>query len=197
MTTTLSRSPVLASIKPPDEATKRVLDVVGAVLGIVLTGPVLAICALLIKADDHGPIIYRRRLLGLNGKAFEAYKLRTMHVDADQWLSAHPKLMAEYQRNVKLASDPRVTRVGHFVRKLSLDELPQLWNVLLGEMSLVGPRMIHASELERYGDFGPRRLSVKPGLTGLWQVRGRQDVSYEERIRLDREYVENRSLGWT
>jgi lipopolysaccharide/colanic/teichoic acid biosynthesis glycosyltransferase len=173
---------------------KRLLDIVGACAGMAIAAPFLSILALLIRLEDGGPALHRRRVLGVDGQEFDALKLRTMRPDADAWLARHPDLLAAYQRNVKLADDPRVTRIGRVLRKLSLDELPQLVNVLRGEMSLVGPRMIHPSEAARYGDFLPRRLTVKPGITGLWQVSGRQDLDYARRIELDREYLESCSL---
>jgi exopolysaccharide production protein ExoY len=179
---------------PMGDATRRAMDVLGAVVGIVLASPLLILCALVIRLGDGGPVIHRRRVLGLNGQEFNAFKLRTMRIDADAWLAQRPDLLAEYQKNTKLSADPRITCIGRVLRKFSVDELPQLWNVFRGHMSLVGPRIIHASELERYGDFGPTRLKVNPGLTGLWQVHGRQQGRYEERIRLDREYIEKRSL---
>jgi exopolysaccharide production protein ExoY len=177
-----------------EEAIRRLLDVVGAAVGLVAFAPILAAAGLLIWLEDRGPIVHRRRVLGLGGRELDAFKLRTMRVDADAWLARHPELLAEYQQSVKLANDPRVTRVGAVLRKLSFDELPQLVNVLRGEMSLVGPRMIHPSELERFGEFGPARLSVKPGVTGLWQVSGRSETSYASRVELDRRYLSERSL---
>jgi exopolysaccharide production protein ExoY len=117
-----------------------------------------------------------------------------MIADADTYLARHPELMRNYQQNMKLLQDPRVTRTGKFLRKTSLDELPQLWNVLLGQMSLVGPRMIHPSELPRYGQYAYKRLSVKPGITGLWQISGRQHISYDERVLLDMQYIDTRSF---
>jgi lipopolysaccharide/colanic/teichoic acid biosynthesis glycosyltransferase len=174
--------------------TKRALDLGGALVGMVLSSPLVAISALAIRLEDGGPVVYSRRVVGLNGIEFNAFKLRTMRVDADAWLEKRPELLAQYHMNVKLRRDPRVTRVGRVLRSLSLDELPQLVNVLRGEMSLVGPRMIHPSELVRYGEFGPQRLSVKPGITGLWQVSGRQSTSYAERIELDARYIRERSL---
>src|SRR4051794_4058312 len=173
---------------------KRVLDVVGAAVGLIAAAPILGATALAIKLDDGGPIVHRRRVLGVGGVEFDAFKLRTMRVDADAWLARHPELMAEYQRNIKLQDDPRITRVGRLLRKLSVDELPQLANVLRGDMSLVGPRIIHPSEYERFGSFGPLRLTDKRGLTGLWQVSGRQTVDYSERVELDRRYLATRSL---
>jgi lipopolysaccharide/colanic/teichoic acid biosynthesis glycosyltransferase len=174
--------------------TKRALDLAGAVVGLVLSSPLVALAALTIRLEDGGPVIYRRRVVGLHGIEFNAFKLRTMRVDADVWLEGQSELLAEYRVNVKLRGDPRVTKIGRVLRSLSLDELPQLVNVIRGEMSLVGPRMIHPSELERYGDFGPQRLTVKPGITGLWQVTGRQSTSYTERIELDARYIRERSL---
>ena len=114
--------------------------------------------------------------------------------DADTYLAKHPELMQKFQQNMKLVCDPRVTRVGRFLRKTSLDELPQLFNVLVGQMSLVGPRIIHPSELPRFGKFASKRLSVKPGITGLWQISGRQHISYEERVLLDMRYIDTRSF---
>lgn len=173
---------------------KRLGDVLGAAACLLAGLPVLVSLGVLIRWDSPGPILYRRRVLGVGGREFDAFKFRTMIVDADEFLRQHPDLWAEYQKNIKLKNDPRVTRMGHWLRRLSLDELPQLFNVLRGEMSLVGPRMIAPEELARYGEFGAKRLSVKPGITGLWQVSGRQDLSYETRIRLDMEYVDNWSL---
>jgi lipopolysaccharide/colanic/teichoic acid biosynthesis glycosyltransferase len=170
------------------------MDITGGVLGLAMAGPLLALAALLVWLEDRGPFLYRRRVLGLGGREFDAFKLRTMRVDADDWLTCQPQLLAEFRKNVKLQHDPRITRVGRILRKFSIDELPQLANVLRGNMSLVGPRMIHPSELERYGGFGPERLAVKPGITGLWQVSGRQDLDYADRIELDRRYLMERSL---
>ena len=126
---------------------------------------------------------------------FDAFKFRTMRRDADSILASSPALLAEYQRSFKLLNDPRVTRFGAFLRKLSLDELPQLFNVLLGQMSLVGPRMVTAPELAKYGPHKAILLTSKPGLTGYWQVFGRQRVSYEERVRMDVYYLTNWNLG--
>jgi lipopolysaccharide/colanic/teichoic acid biosynthesis glycosyltransferase len=156
---------------------------------LVLVG----LAGLLIKWEDGGPVFYRRGVVGPKGD-FDAYKLRTMRVDADVVLQRRPQLWEEFQANFKLREDPRVTRVGRYLRKWSLDELPQLLNVLRGQMSLVGPRMKTRTELEKYGPYRDLVLSVKPGLTGYWQVSGRQDVSYEERVNMDVFYVQNWSL---
>jgi len=173
---------------------KRCLDLVGACLLIVGLSPVFFVIGLLVALNDGWPVIYRRRVIGQAGE-FDAFKFRTMVREADSVLAANPGLHAEFARNFKLKDDPRVTRVGSFLRKLSLDELPQLFNVLRGQMSLVGPRMITAAELPKYGPNKQLLLSVKPGLTGYWQVRGRQNVSYEERVRMDLHYIGTWSLG--
>jgi lipopolysaccharide/colanic/teichoic acid biosynthesis glycosyltransferase len=138
-------------------------------------------------------VLHRRRVVGQK-RDFDAFKFRTMRVDADAWLEQHPELKAEFQRNFKLQSDPRVTRVGNWLRKASFDELPQLLNVVRGEMSLVGPRMITREELAKYQGFEERLKTVKPGITGLWQVSGRQTIGYETRVKMDMDYIERRSL---
>ncbi|HRA21513.1 MAG TPA: sugar transferase, partial [Anaerolineae bacterium] len=132
-------------------------------------------------------------VLGLGGKPFDAFKFRSMRVDGDAILAGQPELRAELAREQKLKEDPRVTRAGRFLRRSSLDELPQVFNVLRGEMSIVGPRMISPEEHERYGQWDLNLLTVKPGITGLWQVSGRSDLSYDERVRLDMNYIRN----WT
>ncbi|HEV3232664.1 MAG TPA: sugar transferase, partial [Candidatus Dormibacteraeota bacterium] len=152
---------------------KRAIDLLGAAAALLLASPVLALCAVLIRREGPGPVIHRRRVVGRGGREFDAFKLRTMVVDADRILAANPEWLAQYQRNVKLRQDPRVTRVGRVLRRYSLDELPQFANVLRGEMSLVGPRMLHPSELERFGDAAAEVVAVRPGITGLWQVSGR------------------------
>ncbi len=173
---------------------KRLLDVIASAVGLVVLTPIFIAIAVLIKRDDAGPAIYRREIVGLAGRRVYAYKFRTMIQDADGYLQRHPELQKEYATNVKLRRDPRVTRIGAKLRRSSLDELPQLLNVVRGEMSLVGPRMIHPSEQTRYGAFAQARQTVRPGITGLWQVRGRQEVSYEVRIQLDDEYLRRRSF---
>jgi lipopolysaccharide/colanic/teichoic acid biosynthesis glycosyltransferase len=173
---------------------KRCIDVAGACVLLVLSIPVLALVSLLVLCDDGMPIIYRRRVVGLTG-TFDAFKFRTMVRNADSILASTPGLKAEFERNFKLKHDPRVTRVGAILRKYSLDELPQFLNVLRGQMSLVGPRMITEAELAKYGAQEHLVRSVRPGLTGYWQVRGRQNVSYEERVALDAHYVTRWSLG--
>ena len=177
------------------EVAKRCLDVaVSAALLIILT-PLLIPIALAIRIDSRGPVFYRRRVVGRGGKSFRAFKLRTMVENGDPQIAQNKRLLDEFNSNHKLEVDPRVTRVGKALRKTSTDELPQLINVLRGEMSLVGPRMISFPELEKFGEWQERILQVKPGITGLWQVRGRSDLDYEERVRLNVYYVTHRSLA--
>ncbi len=173
---------------------KRCIDISLALFGIIVFMPVFLIIAVCIKLDDGGSILHFREIIGKNGRRFFALKFRTMMPKADTYLAKHPELLKKFQKNMKLENDPRVTRVGKFLRKTSLDELPQLFNVLVGQMSLVGPRMIHPSELPRYGEYAQKRLSVKPGITGLWQISGRQHKSYDERVQLDMRYIDNRSF---
>jgi lipopolysaccharide/colanic/teichoic acid biosynthesis glycosyltransferase len=173
---------------------KRCMDVAISAALLVLLFPVFAVVSLLVLCDDGFPIIHRRRVVGLTGN-FDAFKFRTMVRNADSILAATPSLKAEFERNFKLKDDPRVTRVGAILRRYSLDELPQLLNVLRGQMSLVGPRMITEAELGKYGAQKHLVYAVKPGMTGYWQVRGRQNVSYEERVAMDAHYVSRWSLS--
>lgn len=173
---------------------KRCLDIVVAFLGIIVFLPLFILMAISIKINDGGPVLHFRKIVGFRGRCFHAIKFRTMIVDADLYLHHRPDLLKEFQRNMKLENDPRITSVGRVLRKMSLDELPQLINVLLGQMSLVGPRMIHPSELSRYGIYAKKRLSVKPGITGLWQVSSRNQTSYEERVKFDIKYIDEQNL---
>ena len=173
---------------------KRLLDLALAVPLLILISPLLLVLAVAVRLDSPGPATYRRRVMARGGGQFDAFKFRTMRLDGDAILAARPELLAELQRDQKLRNDPRVTRAGRTLRRTSLDELPQLLNVIRGEMSLVGPRMIIRSELPRYGDDAAELLSVRPGMTGLWQVSGRGDVQGQERARLELEYVRTRSL---
>jgi lipopolysaccharide/colanic/teichoic acid biosynthesis glycosyltransferase len=161
----------------------RALDVAGAAVGLALASPALAAAAVAIKLEDGGPVFYRQRRVGLGGHEFELLKLRTMVVGAE-------RMGAGFAVN---RGDPRITRVGRLLRRLSLDELPQLWNVVRGDMSLVGPRPTLAYQVERYTERQRRRLEVKPGLTGWAQVHGRAALPWDERIELDVWYVEHRS----
>jgi exopolysaccharide biosynthesis polyprenyl glycosylphosphotransferase len=177
-----------------DRILKTALDYCLTVPGVILISPLLLLIAALVKLDSPGPVIYRRRVMGMNGRQIDAYKFRTMHVNGDLILSRHPDLKQELAHNHKLKRDPRVTRLGAFLRRTSLDELPQLFNVLKREMSLVGPRMIAPEEKGKYSKWDINLLTVRPGITGLWQVSGRADVSYEERVRLDMHYIRNWSI---
>ena len=174
-------------------AAKRAIDIAGSALGLVLLAPVLPVVALLVRLEDGGPVIYRRRVVGRNGE-FDSYKFRSMCRLADEMLGSDARLMREFARNYKLANDPRVTRIGRLLRTSSLDELPQLVNVLLGQMSLVGPRMITRAELAKYGESGRTLLTVRPGMTGYWQTEKRQRAPYEERVQMDMYYIRNWSL---
>ena len=174
------------------ENLKRATDLTGSLFLIALLAPIFLVVGALVLIFDGRPLIYRRRVVGPSGQ-FDAFKFRTMQRDADRMLERDKLLHNAFRENYKLKSDPRVTPLGAILRKFSLDELPQLFNVLLGQMSLVGPRMITAAELEKYGEYQDLLLTVKPGLTGYWQVYGRQEVSYAERVRMDVEYISN----WT
>ncbi|GAA5534860.1 undecaprenyl-phosphate galactose phosphotransferase WbaP [Deinococcus aluminii] len=176
---------------------KRGIDLLGAVLGGLLISPVLLMIALAIRLDSPGPVVYRARRLGRDGRPFDCFKFRSMHRDAEEKLKhvldSDPALKAEFEATHKLRNDPRVTRVGAFLRKTSLDELPQLGNVLLGTMSLVGPRPIVQAEVEKYGNIYAVYKQVRPGMTGYWQANGRSDTSYDERVAMDNFYITN----WT
>lgn len=173
---------------------KSVLDYVVAVTGLIVSSPLLLLIALWIKLTSKGPVFHKRRVMGLNGKQFYALKFRTMVCNGDEVLNQYPELREELARTHKLKNDPRITRGGALLRKLSLDELPQLFNVLKREMSLVGPRMISPEEVAMYKQFDMNLLTVTPGITGLWQVSGRSDISYDERVRLDMYYIRNWSI---
>jgi exopolysaccharide biosynthesis polyprenyl glycosylphosphotransferase len=173
---------------------KRTFDICLSLAVLTVLSPILGVIALLIKLDSTGKIIYRRRVMGLNGRQFDALKFRTMHINGDAMLQADPRLLEELATTHKIKNDPRITQIGYYLRKYSLDELPQLVNILKGDMSVVGPRMISPPEVKEYGQWGLNLLTVRPGLTGLWQVSGRSDVSYEERVRLDMFYIRNYSF---
>ncbi len=173
---------------------KRMLDLLVSTVVLLVSWPFMVAIALAIKFDSPGPVFYRRRVVGVGGKSFDALKFRTMYVDAEERLARDPDLRHRFEENYKLKDDPRVTRVGRFLRRTSLDELPQLFNVLWGQMSLVGPRMITSEERARYGKWRMNLSTVKPGITGLWQVSGRSDLSYRERVMLDMHYIRNYSI---
>ena len=173
---------------------KRLFDIAGSGLLLLLALPVIAVTALAIKVEDRGPVFFKQTRVGIRGREFGCHKIRSMSVDAEAKKTA---LQAQNEGAgvlFKMARDPRVTRTGRFIRRFSIDELPQLWNVFTGEMSLVGPRPALPSEVAHYDPDATRRLDVRPGLTGLWQVSGRSDLSWEDAIRLDTYYVDNWSM---
>ena len=176
------------------QITKRSLDICGALLGLFVLGFLLPVIALCIFCEDRGPIFYKQKRIGLHGQPFSTYKLRSMIPNADNYLEQHPTLQKAWQQSGKLREDPRITRVGRILRRTSLDELPQMLNILRGEMSLVGPRAIQPSEVIALGDLSELRQMAKPGLTGLWQVCGRSQTDYDQRCMLDCTYVMERSL---
>lgn len=173
---------------------KSALDIALGTLVLLFSLPFLLIIAVAIKLDSPGKVIYRRRVVGINGVQFDAFKFRTMQTNGEEIMKAHPEMQAELEEAFKLKDDPRVTRVGRFLRKYSLDEIPQLGNVLLRQMSLVGPRMISPDELVKYEQWDMNLLTVPPGMTGLWQVSGRSNLTYSDRVQLDMRYIRNWSI---
>ena len=178
------------------QTVKRVMDLVLILVFLPFILPLLGFISLLVALDSPGPIFYSSNRLGKNGVSFHKWKFRSMIPNADEvletYLKEHPEALEEWQINQKLKKDPRITRLGHILRKYSLDELPQLWNVFVGEMSLVGPRPI--IDAEQYGNCYNLYVHVRPGLTGLWQVSGRNDISFAERVRMDEYYIRNWSI---
>ncbi len=197
--TTWSGHPPSEAINSPQASMlKRAMDIVLAVPLLVFILPLLLVIALLVKLWDGGPVLFVQRRCGLNGKTFSCYKFRTMRVDAkerlERLLASDPAAAEEWARFQKLQKDPRVTPIGRFLRKASLDELPQLLNILRGEMSVVGPRPITSDEIYRYGADFAYYSAVRPGVVGLWQVSGRSRLTYEKRVALDVEYVRTWTL---
>lgn len=178
---------------------KRLFDTFFSFCLILLMLPIFLLISLAIKLTSQGPIFYKSLRVGKNGKSFGCFKFRTMYVDADlrlaEILRANPEMKEEWEIFWKLKSDPRVTAVGKILRKTSLDELPQFFNVILGDLSVVGPRPVTLEEIEKYyGDKASKILSLRPGITGIWQTSGRSLLSFEERVLLDERYVDNRSF---
>jgi Undecaprenyl-phosphate galactose phosphotransferase WbaP len=177
---------------------KRFTDLALCLFGSLFVLPLTALLVVLIRLESPGPAFYSQERIGRDGRRFRAWKFRSMIANAEavlqDYLAAHPELRDEWERDHKLRNDPRVTRVGRFLRKTSLDELPQLWNVWIGQMSLVGPRPIVAAEIPKYRDLFGLYTEVRPGITGLWQVSGRNDTTYDERVNLDASYVRNWSV---
>ena len=174
---------------------KRIIDVVLSLFGLVLISPFVVIIAILIKIDSKGPVFFKHHRIGKNGKPFSMYKFRTMKDGAEAMINDFtPEQLEEWNENFKLKDDPRITRIGKFLRKTSLDELPQLINILRGDMSIVGPRPIIEVELEEYGNDKDEFLSIRPGLTGWWASNGRSEISYPERCSYELYYVRNESF---
>lgn len=176
-------------------AVKRILDVLLSALALVLFSPIIFLLAIIIRLDSKGAIAFGHKRLGKDRKEIKVYKFRTMVQNADEVFNNFTKEQKEeYYKTFKLDNDPRITKVGEFLRKTSLDELPQLFNIIKGDMSIVGPRPIVQKEVEKYGEYADKLFSVTPGLTGYWQANGRSDTTYEERVKMDMYYIDNKSL---
>jgi lipopolysaccharide/colanic/teichoic acid biosynthesis glycosyltransferase len=177
-------------------ALKRPIDILGAILGMILFAPLFLLIALAVWIDSPGPVLFKSERWGLHGRRIFIWKFRTMVHGAEGMLNGDKSLRAAFGTNVKLTNDPRLTRVGRWLRRWSLDEMPQFYNVLIGDLSLVGPRPKLVGEEEKYGEAWSTIISVRPGLTGLWQVSGRNTTTYQERVRLDMRYIALRSFWW-
>ena len=176
------------------EVIKRIIDIVASFTGLIVLSPLMLVVSILIKLESKGEVIFKQKRVGLNGREFDMYKFRSMVVNAEE---LKEKLAAQNEMSgpmFKMKDDPRVTKVGKFIRKTSLDELPQLWNVLKGDMSLVGPRPSLPKEVAQFEDWMHKRLEVKPGLTCYWQVSGRNNIDFEDWMKLDVKYVEEKNL---
>ncbi|MCC4399659.1 sugar transferase [Limosilactobacillus reuteri] len=173
---------------------KRIFDFMAAICGVIILSPVMLVIAILIKVEDHGPVFYKQVRVGKNGKTFKMYKFRSMFVNADQMLAKLKEQNDVEGPMFKMRDDPRVTKIGHFIRKHSLDELPQFLNVIKGDMSLVGPRPPLPSEVAEYSDYDKQRLYVTPGCTGLWQATERNEVGFNEMVQLDIQYIQRASF---
>lgn len=178
---------------------KRAFDIIFSSLVLLIGLPVFMIIALIIRFSSKGSVVYSHQRIGRGGKPFRCYKFRSMYPDADkkleELLKADPALKHEWDTTHKLRNDPRVTPIGAFLRKTSLDEIPQFWNVLIGDLSIVGPRPVVQAEIDKfYGSRAQKILSIRPGLTGIWQVSGRNDTSYENRVEMDESYIQQRSF---
>ncbi len=195
---TLKTTPFLSRQRKWSRIIKRTGDIIFSISVLLLGLPLFITLALLVKITSPGPVFYIQSRVGRNYSKFGCIKFRTMRQDADiiltRFLDRSPSMRKEFERDFKLKKDPRITDIGNFLRRSSLDELPQFINVLKGEMSVVGPRPIVEKELSRYGEFMDEVISVRPGLTGLWQVSGRNNLSYDKRVQLDLRYSRNRSF---
>ena len=174
---------------------KRSFDIISASIGILFLLPLFIVLAILVKLDSKGPIFFSHKRIGKNGKIIGIYKFRSMVSNSEEiFKNFTEEQKMEFEKNFKLDDDPRITKIGGFLRKTSLDELPQLLNIIKGDMSVVGPRPIVRAEVEKYGVCADKLFSVKPGLTGFWQANGRSDTTYEERVQMDMYYIDNRSF---
>ena len=174
---------------------KRSFDIISASIGILFLLPLFIVLAILVKLDSKGPIFFSHKRIGKNGKIIGIYKFRSMVSNSEEiFKNFTEEQKKEFEKNFKLDDDPRITKIGGFLRKTSLDELPQLLNIIKGDMSVVGPRPIVKAEVEKYGVCADKLFSVKPGLTGFWQANGRSDTTYEERVQMDMYYIDNRSF---
>ena len=181
--------------KPVYDFFKRIFDIVCSLVALIILSPVFLIMAILVKTTSEGPAFFAHKRVGKNGKEIKIYKFRSMVTNAEELIKQFtPEQKAEYEKNFKLENDPRITKVGKFMRKTSLDELPQLLNILKGDISIVGPRSVTEVETEIYGNYRDMLLSVKPGLTGFWAANGRSDTTYTRRRAMEIYYVKNRSL---
>ena len=173
---------------------KRIFDFTASLCGLIILSPLFLVVALLIKLEDHGPVFYKQKRIGKNRREFNMFKFRSMHVDADKRLSELKQQNDVEGPMFKMKNDPRITKIGHFIRKTSIDELPQLFNVIRGDMSLVGPRPPLPSEVNEYTDYDLQRLLVVPGCSGLWQATVRNSVGFHEMVQLDLEYIQKSSI---
>lgn len=176
------------------EICKRTIDIIGAGLGLILLSPIIAVVACAVKVTSKGPVFFSQKRVGKNGELFEMYKFRSMVVNAEELKENLEEQNEMSGPMFKIKDDPRITKVGKFIRKTSIDELPQLWNVLKGDMSLVGPRPSLPKEVEQFDNWMFKRLSVRPGLTCYWQVSGRNNIDFEDWMKLDCRYVDERNL---
>lgn len=171
---------------------KRVFDLVISTIGLIMLSPIFLILAIIVKLDSKGPVFFAHTRYGKNGKKFKMYKFRTMYENAQDMINDFtPEQMKEWKENFKLQNDPRITKVGKFLRKTSLDELPQIVNIIKGDLSIIGPRPVIEEELEKYGENKEKFLSVTPGLTGYWQANGRSSTTYEQRMEMELYYIDH------
>ena len=177
------------------EVIKRLMDIMLSAIGLIILSPILLVVAILIKIDSKGPIFFKQKRVGLNGREFDIYKFRSMVVNAEELKEKLEKQNEMSGPMFKIADDPRITKIGKFIRKTSIDELPQLWNVIKGDMSLVGPRPSLPKEVEQFEPWMEERFKVKPGLTCYWQVGGRNNIDFENWMKLDIKYVKERTLA--